>query len=456
MKHGFLKRGLVFLLAAVMGTGFAACGDSGNKSKGEEQKYFRAEYIESLPESFSNVGGSVTFVGDSIYYEGYDENYNNGALYSFNLTTSEEKKFWQSESDINNDPLAERVNINQFAVDPAGNVYLYINSSKADTSNFDQDFSDATFDDVLGFMMEQWGYQNQEDAEKDWDNYYKDEFSDESGNIDYAKVLMTWNSYQLPRIEKNMIKKLDANGNELFSVELSSGTTDGNGNSSCYDMKADKNNNLYVLMNTWNDTSDEYYIQVLDESGKEKNKIKLSGYSSSLIALADGRIATAGWGDNGNYEVSIVDPNGGEGGEKLDFGQSYIETFHVLDEKNFLLSESGAVYKYNIDTKEKEKFLSWMDCNISRNDVNSFGLLSDGNIAVFTQRYDSGEGKSKYEIAVVKEIDASEMANVKNLTLILIMIWKVRLLISTKSMTIIIFQSENITTAIRKWNIWMR
>ncbi len=417
MKHGILKRGLAFLLAAAMGTGLAACGDSGNKGKKEEQKYFRANYIDSLPESFSNIGGPVTFVGDSIYYQAYDDDYNNGALYSYNLTTSEEKTYWKTERDSSNDPLAERINLNQFAIDADGSVYLYINSSQADASNFDQDFSDATFDDVLGFMMEQWGYQNQEDAEKDWDAYYKEEFSDESGNIDYAKVLMTWNAYQLPRIEKNMIKKIDASGNEQFSVDLSSGNADGNENSSCYDIKVDDQGNLYVLMNTWNDTSDEYYIKVLDESGKEKNRIKLSGYSSSLIALADGKIATAGWGDSGNYEVTVVDPNGGDGGEKIDFGQDYIETLQVLDEKNFLISENGTVYRYNLDTKEKEKFLSWMDCNISRNDVSSFGLLSDGNIAVFTQRYDSNDGKSKYEIAVVKEIDASEVANVKNLTL---------------------------------------
>lgn len=40
----------------------------------------------------------------------------------------------------------------------------------------------ATLDDVLSYMADQWGY-SAEDAEKDWNDYYAKDYTNENGNV---------------------------------------------------------------------------------------------------------------------------------------------------------------------------------------------------------------------------------------------------------------------------------
>ena len=49
----------------------------------------------------------------------------------------------------------------------SGEVYLFVTKNQMDESSVTEDYSDATLDDVLSYMADQWGY-NTEDAEKDW------------------------------------------------------------------------------------------------------------------------------------------------------------------------------------------------------------------------------------------------------------------------------------------------
>ena len=56
-----------------------------------------------------------------------------------------------------------------------------------------------------------------------------------------------------------------------------------------------------------------------------------------------------------------------------------------------------------------------MDCNISGSSVSSYSALSDGTVAAFIQNWNSDGNNS--EIAIVKEVDKSEVGDVKNLVL---------------------------------------
>ena len=56
-----------------------------------------------------------------------------------------------------------------------------------------------------------------------------------------------------------------------------------------------------------------------------------------------------------------------------------------------------------------------MDCNISSSSVSSYGVLSDGRIAAYLQNWNSNGNQT--EIALIKEVDASEAADTVNLTL---------------------------------------
>lgn len=58
-----------------------------------------------------------------------------------------------------------------------------------DESSVTEDYSDATLDDVLSYMADQWGY-SAEDAEKDWNDYYAKDYTDENGNVNYGRFLL--------------------------------------------------------------------------------------------------------------------------------------------------------------------------------------------------------------------------------------------------------------------------
>ncbi len=88
----------------------------------------------------------------------------------------------------------------------------------------------------------------------------------------------------------------------------------------------------------------------------------------------------------------------------------------MLDEKNLLVTEGSSVYKYNLDTKEKEEFFSWMDCNISSSSVSRLrSPVRCKNRRTYLQNWNSNGNQT--EIALIKEVDASEVADTVNLTL---------------------------------------
>lgn len=411
MRGSLGKKTAVLLLAASMAAGLTACGDETSVSTGK-QRYFKADYLSDLPETFNETVNSVIFHGDTMYYGASNSDYTQYGIYSYNLVSGESAELYVQEQP----ETGNYSNITNYAVADNGDVYLMVYTSEIDTSSVTEDYTNATLDDVLAYFEDEWGY-SAEEAEKDWNEYYVSEYTAEDGTVDYGKFLIT---QKAGRINKSGIIKADASGTVVFEKDITPGdATD----SSCNGMAVDKDGNLYIAMNTWSNTgdvamSDEYYTLVLDKDGNEKGKIQSEGYTSRLVTLADGTVASAGWADSGNCELVPLDAASmKEQPEKAIEVPS--DAISVVDDKNMLITEGASVYKYNIDTKEKEMYFNWIDCNISSSSVNSYGVLSDGTVAAYIQNWNSSG--SQTEVAVVKEVDASEITDIKNLTLA--MLW---------------------------------
>lgn len=84
--------------------------------------------------------------------------------------------------------------------------------NQMDESSVTEDYSDATLDDVLSYMADQWGY-SAEDAEKDWNDYYAKDYTDENGNVNYGRFLLAQNARF---IQTSSILKVDTSGNIAF------------------------------------------------------------------------------------------------------------------------------------------------------------------------------------------------------------------------------------------------
>ncbi len=419
MKKMNLKRGLAALLALCMSVGLAACG--GKETVGEDVKYYRANYQEELPDTFTNLNGTPIVSGDAVYYAAYNDDYTKYGVYSYNLVTKEEKTYFVKDEGTY-DPLAGGMYVEQYTVDGEGNLYLYVNAWTVDTSQV-QDWSNATLDDVLNYMVENWGMTDTDAALADWNQYYvesyqnQEGYADADGNIDYAKVMTEWTSWNIPRTYSYEVRKMDTAGNQVYSMPISMNAE----NVSTYvmDMEAGKDGALFLYMNQYSmdGMSDEYLVVAFDANGNESGRCKMNSYGNGLTVLADGRVGVMAWNDNGNYVIEVVNPQNMQIAEEIDLGDNYVNNMVPLDEENYLVTDNGGLYKFNLTTKEKELYLNWMDADITSNSVRGFQLLDDGRILVATQTYDYVTYEQTSELAYIEEIPAEEAANIQTVTL---------------------------------------
>ena len=421
MKKVNLKRGLATVLALCMGIGLTACG--GTETGSEDVKFYRANYQEDLPDTFTNLNGTPVINGDVVYYAGYDKDYTTYGIYSYNMTTKEEKTYYTRNESTEYDPLAGGSYIEQYTVDTDGNLYTYAQTWTVDATNM-QDWTNATLDDVLNFMVDNWGYADTDSALVDWNEYYvesyqqQEGYTDADGNFDFAKIMNNWEASNLPRTYTYEVKKTDASGNEIYTMPVENETEEMY--SYVIDMVAGGDGVLYMYMNQYSmdGMQDEYFVVAFDSNGNQTGKCTMENYGNGLVVLADGRVGALAWNaDNSGYLINVIDSQTMQVAEEINLGDSYVNDLKPLDEENYLITDSGALYKFNLTTLEKELYLNWVDANITSNSVRSYQLLEDGRILVATQTYDYTTYESVDEIAIIEEIPAEEAANIKSVTL---------------------------------------
>lgn len=412
------KRGLAAALVVCMGVGLTACGST--ESSSSDVKFYRANYQEGLPETFSNLNGTPVINGDTVYYASRTEDYTKYGIYSYNMSTQESKTYFVNEEGGSESLLEGGMYVDQYTVDEEGNLYLYVQTWSVDTTGM-KDWTNAALDDVLNFMVDKWGYSDIDAALVDWNKYYadafqeQDQYKDEEGNIDYTKIMNQWEASNLPRTYQYEVMKMDADGNEVYAMPVE--TESEEVYSYVIDMEA-ADNILYMYLNQYSDMSDEYCIVAFDETGKQTGKTKLDNYGNGLIKFGDGRVGALSWNaDYTGYLIHILDPQTMKVTEEISLGENYVSDIYVIDDKNYLVSDGSSIYKLNIDTLEKEPYLNWVDANISSNSVRGYQILEDGRILVATQTYDSTTHQSLDEIAIIEEIPAEEAANIKSITL---------------------------------------
>ena len=61
----------------------------------KEERYFKADYLSDLPDSFNDTTSNIQFKGDVMYYTSSNEDYTKSGLYSYNLITGENAQLYE-------------------------------------------------------------------------------------------------------------------------------------------------------------------------------------------------------------------------------------------------------------------------------------------------------------------------------------------------------------------------
>mgnify|MGYP002252826121 CR=1 FL=1 len=114
MNRSLWRKAVALTLTAAMTAGLTACGGGGNSTSADGKKrYFKADYLSDLPDSFNDTTSNIQFKGDVMYYTSSNEDYTKSGLYSYNLITGEDVSGgkWQKEThDYHSLPLMIRPN----------------------------------------------------------------------------------------------------------------------------------------------------------------------------------------------------------------------------------------------------------------------------------------------------------------------------------------------------------
>ena len=408
MRKHYVKRGIALALVAVTVFGTCACGKKDSDSKSQaDGHYFLAEYMDDLPASYGDGVMQVKFHGDTMFYAGYNSDYTQIGVYGYNLLTKEETTYYVSEKNEEGDIFGETTNVQTFCVDNEENVYVYFLKSTVDPESVG-DYENATLDDVVDYMATNWGY-DENTAVEDWNNYYAADYTAEDGTVQYGKFLT---NMSCTYIYNNEICKFSPAGDLVWSTDLGE-SMNGEWNVSCYSMAVTPEGNVVTLTDKYdvNGNQEVYYLTLYDKDGNQEKDIDVDTYYGSVCSLPDGKIAISGWSDTGS-QLTEIDLESGALGEVLDIPN---ENFAVLDENTLLLNSGSQLDEYNIKTGETSKYLTWLNYNIASSSIQSYGVLSDGQIVVVTNYYDMANSKNEVGVVMLTECDAKDVPDVNEI-----------------------------------------
>lgn len=418
MKKMWLKKTFSIALAAGMALSLAACGGSSSDGKGNTGKkesessaseeathYFRADYLGDLPDSFRKSSGIAKFQGDKLYYATYNDDYSQETIYSLDVLTGENKEYFTTESG-SADIFAETITLYQFCVDNSGNIFAFLGSRQIDKNTLDMDkYDNATKEDFVNYVYTNWGYDTYEAAEQ----YVDENAGDYNPNgYTYGELLMQYESTDDNYVSNYYLVKYDATGAQLYKNTIETDST----NSYCNAIGTDDKGNVYIALDDYSDDSSSSYVLAVDTEGNTLGKVDLeSNYVSSLLTTADGKCAFLSWAADGNgYELIPIDADSLSLGDGQKIGSGTVNNCVALDDHTYLYSGDDGLYTYDTQTQSKEKYLKWLDCNLSSSNTGAFNMLSDGTLAVYIQSWTSSGSSS--DLAVLTEISEEEAKSI--------------------------------------------
>ena len=205
---------------------------------------------------------------------------------------------------------------------------------------------------------------------------------------------------------KYLIYCLDAQGNELYSIDISKDFGDENDYYYINSMSASPDGHLYICSNSM--------LMVYDPDGKYMFNIETDNYIENVVVTADGNVLVLTYLDGG-YVLAPVDLASKKLAEETYSlpGQSYSYSLAGGSENGVLLRNSYAIFDYNYTTGELKEIFNFINSDLDTNEVNS--LVYIGNNQFAASSWD--ENYTKNTLNLYTEVPADQIVEKIQLTL---------------------------------------
>lgn len=185
------------------------------------------------------------------------------------------------------------------------------------------------------------------------------------------------------------LKKINADGTVAYEADFAPYMQQAEGSSWLSYGVSDAEGNLYL-------SNGETHIWVFDKDGNEVCSVSLAStnlgnsYISSMGLLPDGRVAILA--DNmGEMSIMAFDL------EKKSFTDTYSKLpaniynsdLSVGPNGGVLLTGRDALFEYDLETQTYEQLLTWLDCDLNPDYVNSAKGMENGDILVYYEDWTS-------------------------------------------------------------------
>ena len=411
MKKRLLRLSALLLAGTTVVGLLGGCGKK-KEEVTEKNHYFKVTYLENLPDSMNDIN-EVEIQGDEVYYSAYIEGEDTAGtgVFSYNVVTDEENTLYQGENQISDENGAE-IGYQFIQSMSVSNdvVYVLFQKEMMTEECLNADYSNAGLDDVITALAENWG-EDEDTAASDWADYFAEEYTLEDGTVDYASALRSIKAEYESTYE---ILQISQDGSTVSTtIEMESDEAE-DVYTNIQSMAGDKDGYIYVLINHWDDSSDIYYIDVYDSDFSYVGMIELESDVYNMDTLADGTVVYQDWQTDEFYALDGASLTTGDALD-LGFATDNYYGYCAYDDTHYLVNDSSALYLYDTETDSKEEYLNWMEYSISGSGVESFNMLSDGRLLVYSYSY--SESSSGPELILFEECDKDDVPEVSYLSL---------------------------------------
>jgi len=393
------KKIIIRLVAAVMMVAMilpmaAGCKNDSDDLFAAPEFVFIPEFI-SLPDEIGDLGGrgGLVYIDGKIIFTSAVRDYEDGRnsyiteLYSINLDGTGYGKLpdYVPPVSLTIDATNRYLHIEGMNIDGAGNLWI----------------------------IENWSFYNENIPDNfDWNQPFN--------YTDFIEDLGSGNA----------LRKLDRNGKELLSLDissLSSGSGDEYDYFQIYTFNTDAEDNIYLAAYTM----DGMQIIVLDSSGNLQFRLSTDRWIERFIRLSDGTIVYMT--DDYNNVTSeyrrilqTIDLQASELGEAIEIPTNIWNIYPATGEYDFLYSDSNNIRGFNVESGESTRLLNWLDSDVAGEMIENITMLPDGRILVTNGKWNRVTYEISYELIILTKTPYSELPQKTIISLATFGAWGIR------------------------------